>query len=291
MDLAETEYIIVHQQKYFWIKNSYASVETVSIEFFEKRKKEVSPNSRIEFAEKQLQTKERKAECIRKYKLSRDIVDIANAIVAGIEWQDARKKDIWIYLHYKTILVDEVCRRTGYAKEDLLNFREIEVENMLKEKTDLKPVIIERRKAFGFLADKGEINPLTREDADRFWNIYAEEKASDGVTELRGSVASKGNISKITGPIQIVLDPKDADHFREGSILVAPMTTPEYVFIMKRAAAMITDAGGLTSHAAIVSRELGKPCIVGTKIATKVLKDGDMVEVDADHGIIRLLNK
>jgi len=56
---------------------------------------------------------------------------------------------------------------------------------------------------------------------------------------------------------------------------------------MKRAIAIVTDEGGLLSHAAIVSREIGKPCIVGTKIATKVLKDGDLVEIDADKGIIR----
>jgi pyruvate,water dikinase len=69
------------------------------------------------------------------------------------------------------------------------------------------------------------------------------------------------------------------------------MTSPDYVPAMKRAKAIITDEGGLLSHAAIMSREFGKPCIIGTKIATKILKDGMMVEVDADKGIVRIINK
>jgi pyruvate,water dikinase len=67
------------------------------------------------------------------------------------------------------------------------------------------------------------------------------------------------------------------------------MTTPDYVPSMKVAGAIVTNEGGLLCHAAIISRELGKPCVIATKIATQVFKDGDMVEVDADKGIIRIL--
>ena len=91
--------------------------------------------------------------------------------------------------------------------------------------------------------------------------------------------------------VRIILDPKKTAHFKRGEILVAPMTSPDYIFAMKKSAAVITDAGGLTSHVAIVSRELGIPCIVGTKIATKVLKDGDLVEVDANKGIVRIIKQ
>lgn len=71
---------------------------------------------------------------------------------------------------------------------------------------------------------------------------------------------------------------------KEGDNLVTEMTRPEFVSIMHRAGAILTDEGGLTCHAAIVSRELRKPCIVGTR----VLKDGDFVEVDANKGIVRI---
>lgn len=79
-------------------------------------------------------------------------------------------------------------------------------------------------------------------------------------------------------------------NFPKGKILVAKSTQPNYLPAMQRAKAFITDEGGLLCHAAIVSRELGIPCIIGTKNATHVLKDGDMVEVDANEGIVRKLD-
>jgi pyruvate,water dikinase len=73
----------------------------------------------------------------------------------------------------------------------------------------------------------------------------------------------------------------------QGDILVAQTTSPEYMALCKLAGAIVTDQGGMLSHAAIVSRELGIPCIVGTKTATKIFKDGDMLEVDANFGVVK----
>ena len=75
----------------------------------------------------------------------------------------------------------------------------------------------------------------------------------------------------------------------DGDILVSHATDPRYVSIMKKAAAIVADVGGITCHAAIVSRELNIPCVIGTKIATRVLKDGDKVEVDATNGIVKII--
>ena len=69
------------------------------------------------------------------------------------------------------------------------------------------------------------------------------------------------------------------------------MIKPDYLSAMKKAVAFVTDEGGITCHAAIVARELNRPCIIGTKIATKVLKDGDEVEVDADKGVVKILKR
>ena len=84
----------------------------------------------------------------------------------------------------------------------------------------------------------------------------------------------------------------DIGKMKQGDILVAPATNPDVVPAMKKAAAIVTDAGGVTSHAAIISRELGVPCLIGTKISTKVLKDGDYVEVDAEtNGVVKIINR
>lgn len=98
---------------------------------------------------------------------------------------------------------------------------------------------------------------------------------------LSGSPASPGIGS---GPVTILKSPKEIDKVQKGDVLVAPMTSPDYVPAMKKASAIITDQGGQTSHAAIVSRELGIPCIVGTEKATKILKEGLFVVVNGETG-------
>jgi pyruvate, water dikinase len=100
---------------------------------------------------------------------------------------------------------------------------------------------------------------------------------------LNGASASPGVGS---GPVKVLKSPSEISKVKEGDVLVAKMTSPDYVPAMKKAAAIITDEGGQTSHAAIVSRELGIPCVVGTKTATKVFKDGDIVTVDGAVGAI-----
>ena len=86
----------------------------------------------------------------------------------------------------------------------------------------------------------------------------------------------------------IELDPSKANDFSEGDILVTGMTRPEYIGLVKKSAGFITDAGGTLSHAAITARELKKPCVVATQVATQVLKDGMEVELDADNGIVTI---
>ncbi|MDP3742108.1 MAG: PEP-utilizing enzyme [Candidatus Micrarchaeota archaeon] len=108
--------------------------------------------------------------------------------------------------------------------------------------------------------------------------------AGDAKETLSGKTAFPG---KAKGTVRIVLDAKNPGVFNEGDILVTGMTRPEYLQLFKKAAAVVTDAGGVLSHAAITARELKKPCVIGTLKATKLLKSGDVVEVDADKGIIR----
>jgi pyruvate,water dikinase len=130
---------------------------------------------------------------------------------------------------------------------------------------------------------------FTGQEAALLWDAYSKEKIDAGIKEVAGIVVSPGKEKLIKGKVKIIHDPKEGAGFEEGDILVATMTSPEYIFLIKKSKAVITDAGGLTSHAAIVSRELNIPCIVGTKIATQVFKDGDMVEVDANKGTVKII--
>ena len=100
-----------------------------------------------------------------------------------------------------------------------------------------------------------------------------------------------GSAGKVMGKVKICFNLKDMHKIKEGDILVTSMTRPEYMPAIKKAAGVITDEGGITCHAAIISRELGKPCVIGTKVATQSLKDGDMVELNGNHGLVKLISK
>jgi phosphohistidine swiveling domain-containing protein len=106
--------------------------------------------------------------------------------------------------------------------------------------------------------------------------------------ELIGECAWPG---KVKGIVKVINQASEMDKLKTGEILVSNITDPSLLPAMKKARAFITNSGGLTCHAAITARELKTPCVVGTKVATKVLKDGDLVEVDASKGVVKILNK
>lgn len=115
----------------------------------------------------------------------------------------------------------------------------------------------------------------------------AEESGAVGPTDstpvLEGLGASGG---VATGPVRVLRSPHDGFDLLDGEVLVAPTTSPDWVPVMRRAAAVVTDSGGMTSHAAIVTRELGLPCVVGVRTATTELVDGEVVTVDGGAGTV-----
>ena len=112
--------------------------------------------------------------------------------------------------------------------------------------------------------------------------VQKKEKIIKGLTCFPG---------KLKGKVKIILSREQFNKFKKGDILVSAMTSPQWMPVIRKASAIVTNEGGLLSHAAIISRELNIPCVIGTKIATRVLKDGDLVEVDANKGLVRKLNK
>ena len=137
-----------------------------------------------------------------------------------------------------------------------------------------------------FAIENGEVFIVQSRPVTTIKSGGAEQKtvtASDAEKLLEGLGASPGQVS---GQVKIIRSADELERVLQGDILVTPMTSPDMVPAMRRAAAIVTDEGGLTSHAAIVSRELGVPAVVGTKEATKKLTDGMFVTVDGEKGII-----
>jgi len=154
----------------------------------------------------------------------------------------------------------------------------------------LSPIILAlRQKRYVLKLIKGKLYLLTGEKAQSFAKIFkkgAKEAIDSTTTEFKGMSAYPG---KISGKVTVVLHDSDLSNVCDGDILVSPMTRTSFIYAMKKAGAFITDEGGVTCHAAIVARELKKPCIVGTRIASKILKTGMKITVDANSGLINII--
>jgi len=153
-----------------------------------------------------------------------------------------------------------------------------------KGKALSKKELSSRKVCYILFVKKDGLRVISGQSALRQYNKIFKEKFNTNVSLLKGTVACAGNAK---GKIKIVITKQDQAKFKPGDILISTMTTPNLMGAVKKAAAIVTDEGGMTAHAAIISRELNIPCLVGTKVATKVFKDGDLVEVDANNGIIK----
>lgn len=185
-------------------------------------------------------------------------------------------------------ILEESVKRLDIKFEDILYITPDElIESLEKEKLMVrKEVIKEREKGYGMISDnQKEYIILTGNELMKLKKIFSKHISDE---KIIGIIASKG---KIKGKVVIVKDRSELYKVKKDDILVTPLTTPDFVIAMKKASAIITDLGGVTSHAAIVARELRKPCIVGTTNATKVLKDGDIIEINDENGEINIIKK
>ena len=184
----------------------------------------------------------------------------------------------------------ETARRLDISYEELVSMKLEEIGKSLKKRKSIVPraELAERYRDHVFVAAGSKTYVFIGKEKDALKQAFSKDKVQK-VSKLTGSVAYKGGV--VRGAVRVVSHADEIDSFHEGEILVTAMTNPSFVPAMRKAAAIVTNDGGLLCHAAIVSPELKKPCIIGTKIATKVLKDGDVVEVDAKEGVVRILGK
>lgn len=186
-------------------------------------------------------------------------------------------------------LLDNVSKKLGIEFDDLIYLLPEEIiDSLHKNKTTDKLIVSikERRKGYAYISDnKNEYLLITGSELEGWKKRFSEPHETGGEL-LKGIAAVKG---KVIGRVVIVKDRSELIKVEKGDILVTRLTTPDFIIVMKKVSGVVTDIGGITSHAAITSRELKIPCIVGTKNATKILKDGIMVELDANNGIVKIL--
>ncbi len=197
------------------------------------------------------------------------------------------KKDLFTRLHwYCEPIFAEIAKRWNFNVDYVRYALPEEVEAFLNGKEVNQQEIIDRYENHAFIAKEDGTFEFLKNPTEVIDQFIADYHKKEDVNEVKGKIAQSG---KVSGRARIILNAKECDTIRHGDVLITTMTSPDFMVAVKRAAAIITDEGGITCHAAIISRELKIPCITGTKIATKVFNDGDLIEVDADNGIVKVI--
>ena len=185
--------------------------------------------------------------------------------------------------------IERITRNTLYnLYPDLGDLIEVlTVDEIENESLPNKSILEDRHKGYYFVNNTLIVGE-NREYIEGIYKLQFERYLIDTKDEVKGQVGFAG---VARGIVKIVYSPKQITKVNNGDIIVSSMTMPEILPAMKIASAFVTDEGGIMCHAAIIAREMKKPCIIGTKYATKILKDGDLVEVDANKGIVKILRR
>lgn len=234
-----------------------------------------------------LLSKKELVKLLKPNKEEKEYLTIAPYLTFLKDWRDDVRRT---HCYAWSFLFDAIAQQCKVERNDLgyLSLDELE-EALQTEKIDGKKIT--ERKAYGCVVTgqgsplqikviSGGVNGLPQP----YQSIIDEIETETKEQEIRGLIAQSG---KVRGKVTIIKTYHDLKKVQIGDILVANTTHPNYLPAMQKAVGFVTNEGGVISHAAIVAREMKKPCIVGTKIATKVLQNGDIVEIDAEKGIVR----
>jgi len=292
-----------HTRDYFWVQNNFRRAVYLDQKYFLEALQKLIKNKTLLPITKLIKNTEnrkqklalKRQEIYKKYNVTEktslffEIIRLLSLI------QDKRKENVQRMVYCIDQASSEAARRNGLAKEQLTNYFVDDVLDLLKHNKRLSLEESQKRIKLVYFSylDKGKIKTelLYGEKADSILGYFKNERKKIIAKGLiKGFVASLGKGQKLViGKVRIIFDPIDCE-FHTGEILVTGMTRPEYVPLMKKAKAIITNEGGITTHAAIVSRELGVPCIIGTKIATEALKNDDTIEMNMESGQIRKIH-
>ncbi len=286
--------IAAYQKKYFWIQNNYFRAHALSVAHF---KKEIAlwQRSGANLKEKYTQlhnaarlNAKKKAGLFKKYKFSRLLRTLLKISEDFTWWQDERKKSTFLSIHMGTQILGEMARRRKLDPELTKYLVPREIKEWFLTGQPTRAELKARERSCGVVSWRQGYYIAVGKIVQKLHRQMFPAKKLDEVRDIRGLTASVG---RVVGRVKIIGSAREVDKIEPGDILVAVMTRPDYIAGIKKAAAIVTNEGGITCHAAIVSRELGIPCVIGTKIATEVLHDGDLVEVNADHGVVTIIKK
>lgn len=279
-------------EKYYWLQNDYETVMWLDQEYFSTTLNLLMETpAEVESIKANLAhvqaTRDNKKQLIRSLELSEQVTNRLNFFNWVTTYRDDRKKYNQISNYILIQLIERMAVECSIDIELLKYAMPNELAKIVEKDANVMTELTQRADV-GLIVFADRETPLEVVSGTIAREYFELLEATVSGAELRGTVASPG---KVTAPVKIILNQNDFAKMEAGDVIVASMTRPEYVPIMKKASAIVTDEGGITCHAAIVSRELNIPCITGTQTATRMLQDGDMVIVNADHGLVKIVSK
>ncbi|MBI3032718.1 hypothetical protein HYY69_04545 [Candidatus Woesearchaeota archaeon] len=285
-----------HAETYFYYQLNYYHAESLKPldyvkELREMILQETDPQQQItQEIQRYKENITRRDQKLKELKLSQEAKQLLDLSVEILHWQDDRKKFILIGAYYMHKTLKLIADTFAIPLELLKRLHPPEITLELLHHFDEAAI---KKRVDHFILfhwyDDNHKQMKTKVFDETEYNFFMEQcrKQHNQIEDLHGLSASTG---KAIGKVRICKTKEDIALFEQGEILVASMTRPEFIPAMKKAAAIVTDEGGITCHAAIISRELNIPCVIGTKIATKILKNGMMVEVRANHGLVKIIS-
>ncbi|MBU2476608.1 hypothetical protein KKG83_04000 [Candidatus Micrarchaeota archaeon] len=285
-----------HAEKFGFLGMYIFRGDPYSVEHYEKELKKLLrkplPSLEKDFLKEKNRFKENQNKLdaiIKKLRLSEEEVALINSVRFALWVSLVCDEYYTMYsLFIRPVLV-EISKRFSLSYNQLTEMQIHEVLELFDKPLTQKKLneINARIEDHVLLLEKGKIRLLTGKELEEYSRPYMQKLNEMQKLELiTGETAFPG---KAKGKVKLIKSIHDLPSFPSGAILVTGSTMPQFVPAMKKSLAIITDEGGMLSHAAIMSREFKKPCVIGTKIATRVLKDNEVIEVDAGKGIIKRL--
>lgn len=286
-------------KKYFWIPFDYYGPEVWDKKYYIKKINKLLERDIAELKRKKdkileyyLILKEKQTQLTKEQKFSNKLIDLFDVLKSIALIQDEKKAVTTESHYYLQRVFKELSKRTNMHYFDFYLLLPNETKDVLLKSVKLKRLVEERKKLSILIIKNGKEKVITGNNARRYAKnnkfLLVSQEQKKTIDEIKGTI---GSLGRAKGKVKVIDNQKEMHKFKRGEILVSTMTSPDYSIIMSKAKAIVTNEGGMTCHAAIVSRELGIPCVIGTKIATKVLKDGDLVEVNANEGIVKIIKR
>lgn len=283
--------LLNHKKKFSWL-NSYLWLNRpYEIEYYILKIKKLIENDcvkELNEKEKNYSLKEEQINNIKnKFHNNQDLNNLIDMIREFIYLKTYRI-DIYSISGYKLLnLLDEISRRLNISYGDLVYLSHIEIIDYLVSSNLDFNKIKNRKKNYSIIRINNSTNIYTEDKYLDLINESIEKRDLGHVNEIKGKPTYHGWVK---GRARIIKDQTHFHKIKDDDIIVSPMTDVNFIVIMHKIKGIVTDEGGILCHSAIISREFKIPCIIGTSVATQVLHDNDLIELDAITGVVRKIN-